>query len=237
MIVDVGGGVRLACRMSGPVDAPVLVLLHGGGTDGSAWDELAPALAGTWRVCVPDLRGHGASDRPGEYSLAGMAEDLRGLLRGLGIARAVVVGHSMGGVVAYLFAAAYPALVSALALAETPPPVPLGLPVPARPAGGLRYDWDARLAVLAELNQPAPSWTEALSRITAPALVVAGGPSSHLPQDEQAAMAALVRGARLVTLPAGHRVHQDPGFGALVHEFASTTLRYHPGLPYEPLRG
>ncbi|WP_406174722.1 alpha/beta fold hydrolase [Streptomyces sp. NBC_00996] len=122
--------VRLAYRESGNPEAPPLVLLHGLTSDGTAWDEVAAHFAGSHRVFVPDLRGHGRSPHP---------------------------------------------------------------------------------------------WQDAQRTVRAPVLVIAGGPESHLPQDEMAKMAARFPSGRLVTIPAGHRVHaaRPAEFCAAVEEFLS----------------
>ncbi|MFI6762339.1 alpha/beta fold hydrolase [Micromonospora sp. NPDC050417] len=225
-LLDVNG-LRLGYRTSGEPDAPAMVLLHGGGGDGSTWDAMLTEFADRWRVHALDLRGHGRSDRPGHYSVELMRDDLVGFLDGLGLDRVTLIGHSLGGVVAYLFAAAYPDRVQALVLEETPPPVPLGLNVPQRPDGPLPYDWAVRPAVIRQLNAADPSWREELPRITAPTLVIAGGSASHLPQDQIADMAARLPAGRLVTIPAGHQVHANrpAEFVAKVRAFLGTDNR------------
>ena len=116
------GGIRLAYRVSGPPDAPPLVLLHALGEDAADWDGVTPAFARHWRVYALDLRGHGRSDRPGDYSLELMRTDVLGFLDALALERVDLVGHSMGGVVAYLFAEAHPERVHRLVLEDVPAP-------------------------------------------------------------------------------------------------------------------
>ncbi len=103
-------GARLRSFAGG--DGPPILLLHGFG--GSAWNfaELAPLLDGH-RLVVPDLPGQGGSAPLPAPSLAGFADAVAGLLDG----PAVVVGHSMGGVVALRLAERHPGLVSGLVLA------------------------------------------------------------------------------------------------------------------------
>ena len=79
--------------VAGPV-----VLLHGFPLNGAMLNELVPALADRYHVIVPDLRGHGATDAPeGIYEMADHAGDVLALLDTLRIARAAIVGLSMGG--------------------------------------------------------------------------------------------------------------------------------------------
>ena len=223
-MLDVGD-VHLGYRVTGESGARPMVLLHGGGRDGSTWDEVLTGFTDRWRVYTPDLRGHGHSDQPGRYSVELMRDDLLGFLDGLGLDRVTLVGHSLGGVVAYLFAAAHPDRVEALVLEETPPPIALGLTMPQRPDKPLPYDWSVRPAIIAELNAPDPSWRAAVPQIVAPTLVIAGGSTSHLPQDQIAVMAAQLPAGRLVTIPAGHRVHaaRPAEFAAEVRAFLRTT--------------
>jgi pimeloyl-ACP methyl ester carboxylesterase len=100
---------RLFHTDQGPRDAPVLLLVHGWGSDGREWSAHAEALAGRFRVIVPDLRGHGRSPVPatGNTPLA-MAHDLAALLGELHTPPVVAVGHSMGGQVANLLAVHHP---------------------------------------------------------------------------------------------------------------------------------
>ena len=82
---------------------PDAVLLHGAGASAHSWRALAPALAGDRRVIVPDLPGHGWTERPATaagLSLPGMAGLLGGLLKALDCTRVSLVGHSAGAAVA-----------------------------------------------------------------------------------------------------------------------------------------
>jgi pimeloyl-ACP methyl ester carboxylesterase len=195
----------------GDPEAPPVVRLHGLGDDASSWDDAAPALAGRHRVYIPDMRGHGASDWPGTYSLALMRDDVASMLVTFGLERVDIIGHSMGGVVGYLLAAQRPDLVGRLVLEEAPAPVPADPPrqLPEERSAGAGFDWAAVAALYHQRNHPDPSWWDLLERISAPTLVIAGGPSSLLPQDALADMAARIPDARLVTMSGGHVVHEQ----------------------------
>lgn len=121
--VDVGG-VRLAFRVSGPPGAQPLVLLHALGEDASDWGRVAPALAASRRVYALDLRGHGRSDWPGTYTLDLMRADVDRFLDALGLGPVELIGHSMGGIVAYLLAQHRPARVRRLVLEDVSAPRP-----------------------------------------------------------------------------------------------------------------
>ncbi|MEW2609976.1 alpha/beta hydrolase [Streptomyces sp. NPDC047880] len=223
-------GITQAYRVQGPRDAPPLVLLHARGADGADWAETAPALAAApRRVFAPDLRGHGRTDWPGGYAYETMRDDIHALLGALGIDRADVVGHSLGGAVAYLLAQHSPGLVRRLVLEDVPAPFPLDPPRPPaeRPAGDLPYDWAMILATDEQRNTPNPVWWHHMGRITMPTLLIGGGPSSPIPQEQIAALAGLLPGARHITVDAGHLVHETRPreFLAAVEEFLSPADR------------
>lgn len=202
-----GGGVRLVCQVWGQESAPPLVLLHALGENSTDWAEVMPALARGRRVYALDLRGHGRSDWPGEYSLELMRADVLRFLDVLGLGTVDLIGHSMGGVVAYLLAQERPGRVSRLVLEDVPVPRPREKTTPARPDGELTFDWDMVVAIRRQIDTPDPAWLEGLSRITADTLVLAGGPASHVPQDGIAELARRVPGGRVVTIPVGHLIH------------------------------
>ncbi|MFE3406944.1 alpha/beta fold hydrolase [Streptomyces mirabilis] len=204
--VDVGG-VRLVCQVWGQESAAPLVLLHALGEDSTDWGEVVPAFARGRRVYALDLRGHGRSDWPGEYSLELMRADVLRFLDVLGLGTVDLIGHSMGGVVAYLLAQERPERVSRLVLEDVPVPRPREKTTPTRPDGELTFDWDMVVAIRRQIDTPDPAWLEGLSGITADTLVLAGGPASHVPQDGIAELARRVPGGRVVTIPVGHLIH------------------------------
>ncbi|GAA2098215.1 alpha/beta hydrolase [Streptomyces albiaxialis] len=99
-------------------DGPPLLALHGHFGRGRIFAPLARALAGRHRVIAPDQRAHGRSDHGGTLVPGTYVDDAAALLEALGLAPAAVLGHSMGGAVAYLLAARRPELVSALIVAD-----------------------------------------------------------------------------------------------------------------------
>jgi len=213
--------VRLACHVQGPPDAPPMVLLHALGEAGGTWDVVTAEFAPLFRVVAIDLRGHGESDRPGTYSFELMRDDVVGVLDQLALDPITLVGHSMGGVVAYLIAEEQPGRIERLILEDTPPPFPRERAVPERPAGFLPFDWDVVPAIVRQVNQPDPAWWDRLARITASTLLIGGGPSSHIPQDKLAQLAARVPMCQLLTIPVGHHVH-----ASRPAEFATAVLTF-----------
>jgi pimeloyl-ACP methyl ester carboxylesterase len=112
-------GIRMAYRRAGT--GPVLVLLHGFRGSGRFWQAYVPRLARTFTVIAPDLKGFGESAKPHTgYSAFEHASAVKGVLDSLGIDRAHVVGHSLGGVIALKMAALFPDLTERLVLMSTP---------------------------------------------------------------------------------------------------------------------
>ncbi len=197
-----------------------VVCLHGAASRAGTWDRLRAELE---RYQVEShaftALGHSGAAMPRRYSLVDFRDDAIAEIERLRLQRVGVVGHSLGGLTALMVAAARPDLVDRLVLEE--PPVPPRDANDARPftrgselwmrlaAPLARRRLDPRLLnqVLNQLLVPQPSWWESLARIKAPTLIVAGGPTSHLYQDRLRMLADAIPDARLVTVPAGHRVH------------------------------
>lgn len=211
-------GTRMAYRSTGEPGGPVAVLPHGGGSDASTWDRFAAALAGTgWRAVAVDLPGHGGSGRLRTYTLAAYRDAVAGVLDALGLDRPALAGHSLGAHTASLVAMDRP--VSRLVLEDPPAPSRDGelaaelspLRVAALFAGSLlrrgRYHPAALTSAVRELRRPDPTWWQRLPAITAPTLVISGGPGSHLAPRRTAEVAAALPDARFVTIPVGHRIH------------------------------
>ena len=111
-------GVRLHVRDSGPKSAPAVIHLHGFGASLQTWDAWVPGLAEDHRVLRFDLPGSGLSapDPGADYTDARSVAVLLALMDRLGIARASVVGHSIGGRIAWTFAAEHAQRVDKLVL-------------------------------------------------------------------------------------------------------------------------
>lgn len=97
-----------------------MIFIHGYPLNRTTWKPLIPYMQKTVRMILVDLRGLGESPVvDGVYSMSAMAEDIHSLMDRLGIARACVVGHSMGGYVSMAFARAFPERLSGLGLVAT----------------------------------------------------------------------------------------------------------------------
>ena len=202
-------GVTLRVRVWPGLDSrrPPAVLLPATGETAEDWDVVAAALQPSRTVYAVNLRGHGASNWPGRYSIQAMADDVLGLLSRLDERPVDLVGHSLGGLVACAVATAQPESVRRLVLEDVG--VPHARPAVAltRPAGELPFDWRMVEQVRPEIDDPDPGWGDVVARIAAPTLVLAGGPSSPVPQDSIAELVRTAPDARMVTIDAGHLVH------------------------------
>ncbi len=115
-------GPDLNVKEYGPGGDRAVVLLHGYSASVEWWDRVAAALLDE-RVIAIDLVGHGGSEAPREaaqYGTDGQAEAVDRALEALGVSHAVVVGHSMGGLVAITLAEQHPERVERVAVSDTP---------------------------------------------------------------------------------------------------------------------
>jgi pimeloyl-ACP methyl ester carboxylesterase len=176
-------------------EGPALILLHGLFGSGQNWGAIRRVLAARHRVLTPDLRNHGLSPRAAAMDYAAMAADVIETMDAAGVARAAVLGHSMGGKVAMALALAHPGRVERLVVADIAPvryrPALRGYvaamqSVPLRP-GLTRKDADARLAetipeagirafLLQSLRfeQDPPAWRLGLEELAAAMPVIEG---------------------------------------------------------------
>ncbi|WP_211462438.1 alpha/beta fold hydrolase [Collimonas silvisoli] len=114
-------GVNIFVRSGGT--GPAVVLIHGFGDTGAMWGPLAKELAKSHTVIVPDLRGIGLSSRPaGGYDKMTQAADIRAVVVKFGQDHTAVVGHDIGTMVAYAYAARYPDKVGKLVVMDAPVP-------------------------------------------------------------------------------------------------------------------
>jgi pimeloyl-ACP methyl ester carboxylesterase len=95
---------------------PVLVLVHGVGSDLRSWDEIVPALTPHYTVARADLRGHGQSGRMSQCRVGDFVEDLEGLMREIGAEKVDLVGFSLGALIAQHFALTRPERLRRLVL-------------------------------------------------------------------------------------------------------------------------
>jgi pimeloyl-ACP methyl ester carboxylesterase len=237
-------GVRLGYRECGdPAGVPV-VLLHGSGSSSRTWDRFAARLVPAgYRAIAVDLRGHATSARPGDYSLRSLRDDVLDLLETLELRDTVLVGHSVGGHAALAAAQQAPERVAALVLEDlaAPPQAsvsvqginPLQALAAVRTVLAGRRDFELRAvaSILRQLTRPDAGWWQRLGEVRHPTLILSGGPASCIPPQRLAEVTAAIPGARLTTIPVGHRVHSlGPD------EFATEVLAFMSESAFSPAR-
>ncbi len=116
-------GLRFHYREWGREGAPSLVLLHGLTGHARSWDGLAAAMADRFRVLALDQRGHGESDWAQDYHIDRRLEDLDAFARALELKPFALLGHSMGGIVAYLYPARYPDALTCTVIGDVGPDI------------------------------------------------------------------------------------------------------------------
>lgn len=229
------GGARLYYEEHGR--GPAVLLTHGFGASAAMWRGQVEALRGTHRLIAWDMRGHGDTegpDDPAGYSHAATVADMRALLDRLGVERAVVAGHSLGGFMSLAFHLAHRERVRALVLQGCGPGYRSAA---ARAAWNARAERRARTleaeglaglgggaevrvsvqrsatglarAARGILAQADAAVIDHLPRIAVPTLIVVGdGDAAYL--DGSRYMAAKIPGAELVVVPgAGHGVNVE----------------------------
>lgn len=244
-LIDVGDG-RLSVYDAG--SGPAVVFLHGNASRWQHWEPQLRALSGRLRCIAFDQRGYGASSPlTGANSLSRMADDTAALCAALGVARAYVVGLSMGGEVAQALALRHPALVAGLVLA--------GTSLLAAPPGGMpELTADLLRQLLGAgfgpaLRQQRPELVARLidehlatdldtlrritfddfpaidaARISAPTLVIAGEHDPLKPPAAARRLAETIPGAEYLELPgSGHylNIEAAEAFTAAVARFIS----------------
>ena len=137
-------GLRTHVQIEGPAQAPVVLLLHGFGSSLQTWDVWAEGLATDHRVVRLDIAGFGLTGpaEPGDYSDEADVQRLLAVVDQLGLPTMTVVGHSMGGRLAWHFAAAHPQRVDKLVLIA-----PDGFPDP-QAKSDMTYDVAAWMGVV-----------------------------------------------------------------------------------------
>jgi len=244
--VRLSTGVTLSGAEQGEAGAPALILLHGYSDSWPSFVPLMQHLPRSLRVVAVSVRGHGDSDQPAEgYGLASLAADVAALLDALGIARAVVLGHSMGSLVATRFALDHPGRLDALVLigafrtlkgnagfeemcrdsiAGMTDPVDADFVRSFQESTlAVRLPDDFFATVLAESGKlTAQVWravaaslrtedhSAELGRIAVPTLILWGDRDNFTGEAEQRALAAAIRGARLIPYAnTGHALHWE----------------------------
>lgn len=231
-------GVTLRYDEAGAGEPPIL-FIHGWTCNRTHWRDQMSHFAKKHRVVAVDLRGHGESDKPDQdYSIDGFVDDVAWLIGELGLEKPVVIGHSMGGVIAMNLARKHPALTSAVVLVDAPIcPLPEAMaplreqifaafqtPAYASAAAGFarEFFFDANSppevieAVMSSISAPQRVTHTALASALAPENQVAGPipvPSLFVRAQTQYATEDQLRerypGMGIITVPAAHFVQME----------------------------
>ncbi|MGW4088708.1 alpha/beta fold hydrolase [Nocardia sp. NPDC004750] len=238
------GDVRIAYRDSGVgavSDIPVL-LVHGMGGDGYTWDRFARVLVRSGRrVIIPDLRGHGRSSHTDSYLFDEFGDDLLRLCDHLELPVVDLVGHSLGGYAVSRVAQERPELVRRLVIEECPLPLRSGAEelrltrrfptapelwhatssLVRHPRAVLAFDRSMTKTALEQFRKPNPEWWDRLSDITAPTLVLCGGPGGMVDPEKLAILQESIIDCTVTTFTCGHSIHRDRylDFAATVRPF------------------
>lgn len=115
-------GIRVRAVVEG--SGPLCVLVHGWPESWYSWrHQIDPLVAAGYRVCVPDVRGYGGSDKPEPieaYDMVHMTDDVCGLIEALGERQAILIGHDWGAPIVWTTAVRYPERVRAVAGLSVP---------------------------------------------------------------------------------------------------------------------
>ncbi len=125
--VQLPHGIHLSCRVAGPLDAPVLVFLHGFPEAAFVWDEMLAHFSKRFRCIAPNLRGFADSSAPGDieaYRVKHLTADLLALIQAVSPGRplAALVAHDWGGAVAWGFAVQHADAIDRLVIINSPHP-------------------------------------------------------------------------------------------------------------------
>jgi len=194
--------------------APALVFLHYWGGSAGTWRHVTDILAPELRTIAVDQRGWGRSDKPQTgYDLASLAADAAGVIEALGLARYVLVGHSMGGKVAQHLASRRPPGLAGLVLVAPSPPTPMNLPLDVR--RGMVEAYASRDSIVATVRQVlagSPLGAADLHAVVSDSLLGAPAARTAWPlatsQEDIAPLVAAIAAPTLVISGEGDRV--DP---------------------------
>jgi pimeloyl-ACP methyl ester carboxylesterase len=190
--------------------ARTVVFVHGIGSRLETWETTTPQFPG-FRHLVYDVRGMGESgSEPGPVDLGTWARDLDALMEALGIEKAIVAGHSMGGAITQRFVIDFPHRVEGIILFATS----------SRVGGPLAAGWLKRAdefeaagnLPMAETNRAVARYRmdEGLKKVTVPALIMVGDADTQTPAGGSVIMARCIPHAELEIYPGiGHSIYKD----------------------------
>jgi len=202
-------GIKQHYQLSGE-GACTIVFVHGIGSRLETWETTTPQFPG-FRHLVYDVRGMGESgSEPGPVNLELWARDLDALMEALGIEKAIVAGHSMGGAITQRFVLDFPHRVEGIILFATS----------SRVGGPLAAGWLKRAEEfeaagnlpMAETNRAVARYRmdEGLKRVAVPALILVGDVDTQTPAGGSVIMSRCIPNAELEIYPGiGHSIYKD----------------------------
>jgi pimeloyl-ACP methyl ester carboxylesterase len=234
------GDRNLRVRDEGEGKRPPLVCVHGAGSSSVLWMEVVRRLSPHRRVIAPDLPGHGQSDRwhaPDDVSIAMYRDAVGTVCAQLKVERAILMGHSMGALIALDAAAAWPERVAGLILVNGGVRLPVASEVfvkltgdftrfgkwlgrvvwsPATPRdvverwGTLAFTADQEITLADFRAVERYDGAVAATRVHTPTLVLGGEDDLMTPPKLTRELASAITGARAVVVPeAGHMIVQE----------------------------
>jgi len=234
------GDRNLRVRDEGESKRPPLVCVHGAGSSSVVWMEVVRRLSPQRRVIAPDLPGHGQSDRwhaPDDVSIAMYRDAVGTVCAQLEVERAILMGHSMGALIALDAAAAWPERVAGLILVNGGVRLPVAPEVfvkltgdftrfgkwlarvvwsPATPRdvverwGTLAFTADQEITLADFRAVERYDGAIAATRVRTPTLVLGGEDDLMTPPKLTRELASAITGARAVVVPeAGHMIVQE----------------------------
>ncbi|TMC77428.1 MAG: alpha/beta hydrolase [Chloroflexi bacterium] len=203
-----GRGTAFVRIAAGPAGAPTVLLLHGlMATADLNWSLAVPALAGRFNVVAPDLRGHGRGMATRRFTGEECAEDMAAIVRTLQLGRVIVVGYSLGGLVAQLEQAArrFPERIRRAAMLAMLAPKSADCPQGRWLMGEVRrHDTMALLDAIAEAAKfNSGSW---LSDSTCPSAVIVTQDDMVLSVEAQRELARVLGRPTVYEIPGDHFV-------------------------------
>lgn len=215
------GDITLVMNTQGPRRGPTLLFLHGGGESRDVWSPVFAQLRPNhWRLVAPDLRGHGESGRAKDYRFDDFVDDVHQILKRLKGRPVVLVGSSIGGLVALMVAATYPTLVDGVVLLDAPSRLS---PAAVKREGqklvegisrgcGVLSHVDPELMagrLIEEVLSRPERLTEAARAICVPTLFLHGTESETVGQTEVRRLSEDIPHAEITSVDAGHLIARD----------------------------
>lgn len=209
--------VTLLVKTQGPRKGPTLLFLHAGGESLSDWSSVFACLRPRhWQLAAPDLGGRGENGPTRNYAFEDFLSDAHQIIQGLKGRPLVLVGSSIGGLMALLLMEHYPSLVDGLVLLDTPSHLhlnaershraPDGTNKPGNPAR--RNPQTAELLLESALSDPR-RLAQAAQSVSVPALFLYGSQSKWVGEKEICRLRRYIPHLETGQVDAGHLIAQD----------------------------